>query len=634
MLDGMRRNAQSWMVKALFAVIIVVFVFAFGMGGMGGGDKKSTLATVNERPILIKDFEQNYRRTLETLRQQNPNVSTEDLQQMQFKQQVLAQMVNSQLLLEQTEKLGLQVSPAELQQTISQVPAFQNEESRFDPNVYRQVLSANRMTPGEFESGYAQDLLLQKLQAYVTQSVEVSEQEARGLFDYAREQIKLDYVLFETKSHMDEVSASDQDIQEFYEANKARYEIPAMSEFSYLVFTPEALSETVAVDDAEIAAYYEKNSAEFIEPEMAKARHILFKAGDGASADEIESAKARAMQAMLRARDGEDFAGLARELSEGPSAPQGGDLGWFPRGAMVEPFETAAFALKPGEISDPVQTRFGWHVIKVEDRREVGAKTLEEAKDDIRLIIAQERAANKLQDMLDQALEQIVVGDSLDAVADSLGLTLRKTELLTQDELAREIGLDQAQAERLFKLDQGSATDSPVPVEDGYLLAAKTAFKPVNYQSLEEVREDVAGSVKRDKARELAKADAEAALKKILEAADPEAALAPFKHKIKTTAPVGRGGVIQDLGMNPSLVEDGFAGREGRWLEKPYVVIDGYVMARLAERVQPVDDKWEEQKPFWVASLEQSKKNELFQAYLTDLRERAEVRVLVPELLQ
>jgi peptidyl-prolyl cis-trans isomerase D len=622
------------MVKALFAVIIVVFVFAFGMGGMGGSDKKSTLATVNERPILIRDFEQNYRRSLDTLRQQNPNVTPEDLQQMQFKQQVLAQMVNSQLLMEQAEKLGLQVSPAELQQTISQVPAFQNEESRFDPNVYRQVLSANRMTPGEFESGYAQDLLLQKLQGYVTHSVEVSEEEAKDLFDYAGEQIKLDYVLFETQDHMDEVAASDQDIAEFYEANKKRYEIPAMSEFSYLVFTPEALAETITIDDAEIAAYYEKNSAEFIEPEMTKARHILFKAGDDSSAEEIESAKARAMQAMLRARDGADFAELARELSEGPSAPQGGDLGWFPRGAMVEAFETVAFALKPGEVSDPVQTRFGWHVIKVEDRREEGVRTLEEATDGIRAIIAQEQAANKLQDMLDQALEQIVVGDSLDTVADSLGLTIRKTGMLSQDGLVREIGVDQAQAEKLFELSEGQATDTPMPVEDGYVLAAKTAFKPLGYQPLEDVRADVAGSVKREKARELAKADAEEALKKILEADDPEAAFAPYKHKLKTTAATGRGGVIQDLGLNPSLVEDGFAAREGQWLEKPYVVIMGYVMARLSERVQPVDDKWEEQKPFWVASLEQSKKNELFQAYLTDLRERAEVRVLVPELLQ
>jgi len=634
MLDGMRRNAQSWMVKALFAVIIVVFVFAFGMGGMGGGDKTNTLALVNERPILIKDFEMNYRRSLDTLRQQNPNISNEDLQQMQFRQQVLAQMVNSQLLTEQAENLGLQVSPAELQQNISQVPAFQNEQSRFDPNLYRQVLSANRMTPGEFESSYAQDLLLQKLQEYVTHSVEVSEEEAKGLFDYAREQITLEYVLFDTRDHLDEVDASDQEVAEFYEENKDRYAIPAMSSFSYLVFTPEALAETVDIDDAAIADYYEQNSEDFIEPEMVNARHILFEANDQASQEDIEMARAQAMQAMLRARAGEDFGELAKELSEGPSAPRGGELGWFPRGAMVEPFEKAAFELEPGKISEPVRTSFGWHVIKVEDRREEGVRTLEEARDDIRAILGEEEAATKMQDMLDQALEQIVVGDSLETVAQSLNMTLRKTEMLPQDDLAAEIGIDTEQAAQLFELAEGQATDTPVSVEDGYLVAAKTGHKAASFKPLDEVRQDVATSVRHQKAKELAKAEADEALREVLTAADPEAAIAPLKHEIKTTAPVSRGGVIQDLGMNPSLVEAAFAGSEDVWLDKPYEVMSGYVMARLAERIQPEDDAWAEQKPFWMASLEQSKKNELFQAYLTDLRERADVRVVTPELLQ
>lgn len=634
MLDGMRRNAQSWMVKALFAVIIIVFVFAFGMGGMGGGSKGNTLATVNEEPILVKDYERIYRQSLENLRQQNPSVTPEDLEQMDFKRQVLAQMVNSRLLLQQAEKLGLHVTATELRRNISRFPAFQNEQNRFDPNVYRQVLSAQRMSPAEFESGFTRDLLMQKIRNFVTLPVEVDESEARSVFDFAREQVKLDYMLFEARDHMETVEATEEEIQAFYDNNKQRFEMPAEAAYSYLMFTPGSLASGVDVEDAAVEEFYEKNKKQFVEPEQVKARHILFRAGEDASESEVEAARANAMKAMLRAREGEDFAELARELSEGPSAPQGGDLGWFSRQAMVEDFAEAAFALEPGKISEPVRTRFGWHVIKVEDRKEHHTMTLAEARDRIRTILAEERAAGKLQDMLDQALEQIIVGESLQEVAEKLDIKLRDTGLKTVQELSGDLGLEQQQAAKLFEMVQGEVTDTPIPVEEGYLLATKTDFQPADYRPLEEVREMVAEAVKHNKAMEMAKEEAAEALRKIITAENPANALDQVQEVVLTAKPVGRGGVVENLGMNPNLVSDAFAAREGEWLTQPYMVNAGYALARLAERVQPEDEAWEEQKEFWVASLEDTRKNELFQAYLTDLRAEADVRVVTPTALE
>jgi peptidyl-prolyl cis-trans isomerase D len=622
------------MVKALFAVIIIVFVFAFGMGGMGGGNQGETLALVNDSPIRVKEFEQRYRRSLETMRRQNPNVSREDLKQMEFKQQVLAQMVNSRLLLQQAEELGLYVTPGELRTSISRVPAFQNEQSEFDTNVYRNVLSANRMTPSEFESGYTRDLLLQKLRNFVTLSVEVDEQEARDLFEFAREQVRIEYIMFGADRYMDRVEAGEQEVAQFYETNKERFSIPAKAAFSYLPFTPETLAETVEIDEARIEEYYENYRKQFIEPEMVKARHILFKAGEEASESEVEAARAEAMKAMLRAREGADFAELARELSEGPSAAQGGDLGWFAENAMVEAFAEKAFSLEPGEISDPVRTRFGWHVIKVEDKRDESVKTLDEAGDEIREILAEEQAAGKLQDMLDQALEQIIIGDDLQQVSEKLGIELERTELLTRQGLAAELGMEPGRAKTLFDMVIGQTTDTPIPVEDGYLLASKADFEPAGHRPLEEVRETVVQAVKRNKAMELAKEDAADALSEIMTATDRAEAQASYRDRMQTSEPVGRGGAIQELGMNPSLVEDAFAGDEGDWLPKPYMVSDGYVLARLDERVEPKDDKWEEQKQFWIASLENTRQQELFQSYLSDLREQADVRVVSPEALQ
>ena len=633
MLDGMRRNASSWIIKVLFAVIIIVFIFAFGMGGFQG-DRAQVLAYVNEQPIMIRDFERVYERRVRALRDQNPNVSYEDLAKARFKRQVFDTMVNTNLLLNEAHRLGLDVSQAELIGYIRDVPVFQNEQNQFDKGRYEAVLTNQRMSPGDYESEVARSILLDKLRSSLDLAVVSTEAEAHDLFTYAKEQVVVDYMLYAWKDFVDAVHPSDEEVAAWYESNKERFRRPPMAEFALLPVTPATLAKPAEITDDEAAVYYEAHKDEFMQPAQAKARHILIKVDQNASADLVEKARKEILDIRARALKGESFADLAREYSQGPSSVKGGDLGWFPRGAMVGPFDETAFSLPLDTVSAPVRTQFGWHLVLVEERKPGGQGSLEEAMSDIKRSLAEERAATRLQDALDQALEQAATGDPVSRIGQDIGVDVTATGLVSKDQLASRLGLEDEIAGRLFDLTLGQATDTPIAIADGYMLASKTKIEPSVVPPLEDVREQAVGALTREQAMDLAKEKAASVLTELHDPATAVSAAKLLTPGLESSEPIGRRGFIPGLGMNPTLVEASFATPQGQWLEEAYPVTDGYVLARPAKRIEPTDAEWQSEKEFWVSNLRRSQEDALFQAYLTELRDRAEFRLVTPQVIE
>lgn len=633
MLDGMRRNASSWIIKVLFAVIIIVFIFAFGMGGFQG-DRAQVLAYVNDQAIMIQDFERLYERRVRALRDQNPNVSTEDLAKAQFKRQVFDTMVNTQLLLAEAQRLGLGVSDAELIGYIRDVPVFQNEQNQFDKTRYEAVLSGQRMNPGDYESEVARSIMLDKLRRSLDLAVVSSEAEARDLFNYAKEQVVMDYVLYAWKDFASAVKPSDEEVASWYENNKERFRRPPLANFALLPVTPATLAKPAEVTDEEAKAYYEANTDEFKQPAQAKARHILIKVDQNAQADEVEKTRKDILGIRARVLKGESFADLAREHSQGPSSVKGGDLGWFPRGAMVGPFDEAAFTLPLNTVSAPVRTQFGWHLVLVEERKPGGLQSLEEALSGIKRTLAEERATTRLQDALDQALEQVAAGDGLQQVGKDIGVDVTATGLVSRDQFASRLGLDAEIAGSIFDLTLGQATDTPVAIADGYMLAAKTEVKPSEVPPLEEVKDKAREALVREQAMDLAKEKAASVLESLREPATAVSAAQALAGQLQTSEPIGRRGFIPGLGMNPILVEAAFTKPAGEWLEEAFPVSDGYVLARPGKRIEPTDEEWAAEKDFWLMNLQRSQEDAMFQAYLTELRDKAEFRLVTPQLLE
>lgn len=633
MLDGLRQQAGSWIIKILFGVIILAFIFAYGTGTLGGGGG-AVLAYVDETPILIKDFQSRLRREMEQIRSQMPNLSEEDLARMNVRDRVLSSMVNTVLVRQGASELGLAVSDAEVKERIRAYGVFKGDKGGFDASMYRAVLQSNNMTPAEFEAGLRADMTAEKLQRHLASTVVVDEAEARDFFLYGGEQAVIDYLLFPWEDFKQGIEPSQAEVESYYAEHKERFERPARATLQYLTFTPQSLAKAQAVSDDEIKAYYDAHTSEFASPEQVRARHILLKLDESASEEQAKAVRTKLLGLKADLAKGKDFADLAKKYSQGPSNVRGGDLGWFSRGMMVPTFEEAAFALKPGQVGDPVRTSFGWHLIKVEERRAAGTKSLEEAAPEIKTQLAEEKAAGGVGERLDQAIDQIIVGDSLPKVAETLDMSLESTGPMTQEMLVQNLGIAADAAKTLFDLEQGKASEMPVAVEGGYILAAKTAFVAATYAPVEEVKDAIVEALRRDAAMRLAKEKADGVLAEFMDPGKAEAAKVRYAKDMDVSRPFGRRGLIPELGMNPALVEAVFASRPGDWLEKSFAVGDGFVLARLSRLVAPPQEQWEKQKPMLMAQIQRLKGNETFMAYIGGLRDKAEIKIVQPKLMQ
>jgi peptidyl-prolyl cis-trans isomerase D len=625
MLDLIRRNAQSWMVKVLFGLIVVVFVF-WGVGSFRSDDS-SIVAKVNDTPILARDYMQAYERTMKTIQQQNPGLKGPELQRLGVKQQVLNQLIDAQLIAEKARTWGITISPAELRAEIGSIPVFLNETNRFDPERYLAVLQENQLTPQRFEADFTTSLLLEKMRAYVQSSSTVSESQAKDFFDFALEQVRIDFVLFDAGDYLDRIEPTEEQIRSYYEAHQNDFAVPERIALRYLLFTPQTVAALQKVAPEEIQTFYERNKAAFHQEEQVRARHILIKVDEAAPQKMVDEALKKIRAIHQEIVQGKGFAEMAAKHSDDTSNVQGGDLGWFSRGQMIEEFETVAFSLKPGQVSEPVRTLFGFHLIKVEEHTEERTLTLEESSEAIRQQLAEEKAGEGLTDLLDQIMVLTASGQDLETAAQSVGMETRRTGLFSRQQGPRDFTLSPGDMALLFELEPGRITDVPFVLDNGYLLAQNIETQPRRIKPLEEVEAAIVRSLKDEGAREIAKAEAEKELA-LLTSDSPDKA-----SSFRTTEPFGRSGIVPDLGPNQELIEAVFGTRNQEWLNRTFEVEDGVVLARLNERLLPEQADWEQQKSFWISSVKELRAEELFRSFLDNLRNEANIQIVSPEYL-
>lgn len=626
MLEFMRENASSWIVKALFAIIVLVFVF-WGVGGMQDSGQP-VLATINDAQILHKDFFQAYEREINFLRRNNPDLSSQELEQMDFKRQVLERMINNHLLQQKAKEWGLFVTPEEVRQTISNMEIFQDAAQNFDPQRYRAVLQSSQLSPSMFEAELSGDLQSEKLQETLLSHFQASDALARDFFQYLRAKAKMQYLHLQWEDYLQEVSLTQEEIEDYYAQNQKRFEQAPQMRMNYILLTPKALASYQEVDQEEVQTYYQQNKDLFQHQERVKASHILLQLSPDAPQEEEAKAweKMRSLQEKLQ--EGAEFSELAMAFSEGPSAAQGGDLGWFSRGSMVQEFEKAAFDLQPGEISDIVRTDFGLHLILVQDREEAGSLELHEVQEEIEQRLARDKAANVLEDFLDQALILLMDTGSLQETARQLDLEVHTSDFFTRDKGPADLALNQQQISKLFALEPEEPTSTPVMLDNGYLLAQKIEDQPRQVLPLKEVRPEIENTLRRKKAKAKAEDRAWNILDQLRQGKSEK-----YLDQLKISPEFTRQGHIPELGQNRDLARDMFRVQPGEWLSKPFEFPSGYVLAKLQQVNLPEDQEWESSRSYLLSSLNQSKRQLFFQAFLNDLRNQAKIQIRSPELL-
>ena len=616
MLDVIRSNAQSWGVKIAFGIIILVFVF-WGVGGLTGGPS-TVILTVNGEPITIQEFQRKYEQLEQQVRAQYPDIDAAGLKAMQLKQQLIQNLVLENILIQEAKRVGATVTPVELRKVVESFPAFQNAEGKFDPDAYLRMLKAQRNSPGNFEAELRNNMLINKLRTDVTAGAFVPEAEVRDLFRYEGERRILEYVLYPVGDFTSKVAVDDAQIKDYYDANQAAFTVPPQADVEYLLIGAEALEASQVVNDAAVADFYQKNAAQFATPEVAHARHILVRVDEKASAEDQAKAKARIEAVVARLKAGEDFAAVAKDVSEDPgSAVQGGDLGWFQHGQMVPEFDKAAFALKTGEVSEPVKTQFGWHLILLEERKEAGQKPLDEVKDQIRQRLAQDEAAGKVQEALEQVQLAVIGGKSLKEAGEPLKLEPKSTGLVDTTALSGMTGIKPENLPALLSAKPGTVLDTPFVTKAGYVVAKVNESKPQSVKPLEAVKDDIKARLQQDKARTLAFEAATAARKGFT--ADLPADL---QAKAQKTDPVSRQGRLGALGVSPDPTRPPFAAKPNEWLPVAYTLDGGAVIARVAEVVTPSDEDWKVAAPQITEAVLNAKREQMFRGFLSLPAER------------
>ncbi len=397
MLDFVRNKQKSIIIKIAFAIIILSFVIGYAMlsspGGPVGEDQSAEAVVVNGKPIAYNDFQSTYSGLYQVYQNIYQDQFTPALEkQLKLAEKTLNSLIDQELLQEEAERQQIKVSGEELVDAIAQIPAFQ-ENGVFNKDRYLQVLAYQRLNSDQFEAMQRSELITAKVREQLQAGVTVTEAEIDEEFRDNNEKVNLNFVSLTPASFEEKVKVTDEALAAYFAEQQEVFRVPEMVSLRYLQFVPERYLDEVTFDDSELEKYYRRHLDKFEILEKVKASHILIKVDEGADDAVRAEKKAFAEKLLERAKAGEDFAKLARENSDdAASAVNGGNLGYFTRGSMVKPFEQAAFSMKPGDISDLVETIFGYHIIKVEEYTEPGVRSLAEAMDEVKEGLRQEKA--------------------------------------------------------------------------------------------------------------------------------------------------------------------------------------------------------------------------------------------------
>jgi len=624
MLDYIRANAQSWGIKAAFGIIILVFVF-WGIGRMHS-TPPTVAAIVNDETIHAQDLAREMQRMEESIRSNYPNVTSDQLRALNLQQQAEQMLIAGALLRHEAKRTGFSVSPLELRKTIEKNPIFQNEKGEFDSKTYLHVLELQRTTPGSYEGRMRQELLVQKLHNAITASVGVSEAEARMIFDFSQERRQVSYLLFPFGDYLGKVTLGEDEIRAEYESNRADFTLPAASDVDYVLVTAARLAKPDSVTDEDAAAWYERNHDAAAQPERMRLRHILLRLPEDAPESDVLKVRQTLEAAAAKLKKGADFAALAKQQSQDPgSAPGGGDLGWVQRGQTVPDFEKAALALKPGQISEPVRTQFGLHLIKMEAYETQRTRSFDEMRAEIRTLLAEQKAAEHLRDVLDSLIEANIIGTPLDKAAKAAGLEMQNTGPSISAELQAKLGVDAKGAATLLAAPAGSSPDTPLesktPEGTGFIVAKIRTAIPEKVRDMAEVKAEIQARLTRKKALELALAAAEQSRKDMGDGQAPAALAA----RVKQSAPVGRMEPVADLGPDAQISKAVFNAQPGVWIDKAFAVEQGAVLLRVDKCLAPQEDSWKSIAASFMDSLNRSRKEESFQHFVNLLASKAKI---------
>lgn len=635
MLDIVRNKQKSLLIKVAFAIIILSFVIGYAMmtspGGPADDGGAETVAVVNDTAINYSEFQTAYSNLYQLYRNIYQEQFTPALErQLQLTQKAIDGLIEQALLLDEAKQLGLSVSEQELVDSIASIQAFQ-ENGRFSKDRYLQVLAYQRLSADEFEEMQRKELLTDKVRQQLQADITVTPQEVEAEFKNNNDKVNLAFVRLAPGLFESQVKVDDKALAEYFEANQEEFRVPEQVALRYLQFIPDRYTAEVTFDNDELEKYYRRHLDQFEIQEQVKASHILIKVSQDAGPEVREKKRAFAAELLEDARAGEDFAKLARTYSDDKaSAVKGGDLGFFTRGTMVPAFEEVAFNLQPGQISELVETPFGFHIIKSEAYIEAGVRPLQESLDMVKAGLREEKAQQlAFEKAMDAYNINRKTGD-LEAAAEANQLGLKETGLFASGDAIDGIGRNEEIIAAAFQLEENTLA-RPVMTEEGVILFGLKDRKASHIPAFEDVKPAVEAAYRQERSRSLAREAAEKLMAGLRDGGSLAKLAEQNDHDLEETGLFAQtyAPFVPRVGSSPELFEAVFnEDAEAEGLEQVFEVQERYIVGEVKNR-EPADMSTldDARRTELRQQLQTRKESEAVQKRVEELREAANIQM-------
>lgn len=628
MLDKMRRH-KSWLKWSLILVCLafVVFYIPDFLRGTTGADAASsdTVASIEGRSINAGEFRRVYQAQVQAYRTAyGGQMSDQLLRQLGVEQQILQQMVDERASLAEADRLGIKVSDEEVRQRILSIPAFQENGQFIGEQRYVQLLQSQRppRTPADFEDNVRRSLTVEKLRQTLTDWITVPDKEVEQEYRHRNDKVKLAFATVTADTLRPQVTVNDEEVARYFEAHKSDLKMPEKRKIRYLLVDLAGIRAKTIVSPADIERAYNNGIEQYSTPEQIRASHILLKT-EGKDDAEV---KARAEALLKQVKGGADFAELAKKNSEDEaSAKNGGDLDYFGRGRMIPEFDQVAFQLAPGQTSDLVKTTYGYHIIKVVDKKPGTTKTIAEVRPQITEQLAMERAQAQAADIATRLAKDISKPADLDKVAKAEGMTVQESGLFARDEPTLAFGTSPDAASRVFQMKEGDV-EGPVQTSRGFAFISLVSKQDPYVPQLSEVKERVRDEVVKQKARDLSQQKAAELAAKLKSAPDFEKAAKAAGVEPKTTELIARDSPLPDVGAAPAVVEAAFKLPVGATSD-PIATDNGSVIIRVLEKKEVTPTELAAAKDKFREELLGDRRNRFFSAYMMKAKQKMKIEV-------
>ena len=522
MFDFVRNNTKI-MMGILFLLIIPSFVL-FGLEGYSGfKDQGATVAKVNGNKISQGDWDAAHKREVDRIRASMPNIDVKVFDTPEAKYATLERLVRDQVVAAAAQKLQLVASDTKLARELQSIPAIaalRLPDGKLDMERYKQLAASQGMTPEMFEMQMRADISNQQVIQGVQGSAFATLAQTQTAMNAFMQRREVQIVNFPAADFLSKVNVGEADLQAYYDKNASKFQSAESADIEYVVLDIESLRQTIVLNEQDLKSYYEQNLQRLSSKEERRASHILITAAKDAPEAEKKAARAKA-EDLLKAVKAKpaSFAEVARKNSQDPgSAVKGGDLDFFGRGAMVKVFEDAAFSLKKSEISDIVESEFGYHIIQLTDIKAPKAQSFEALRPSLEADLKKQQAQRKFAEMAETFSNTVYEqSDSLKPVAEKLKLSVQKASKVSrnaesQNPQSKNFLSNPALLQALFSeasLQKQRNTEA-IEVAPNTLVSARVVkHQPAATLALTEVKDLVKRNLTQEKAAEMAKLQGE-----------------------------------------------------------------------------------------------------------------------------